>query len=155
MVKRAAAPKTNYIAMPSVGIGYYKYWSPSCNFGTPETVKTLTDLAILWAAFPVSNGPSYNFGLGDMSHVDGHRMRGHASHTNGKCADIRPVRKDRAQSPCQYTWETDYDQEETQRLIYLFSNHPNVDYIYYNDPTILGVSPQPNHQHHFHVVFKT
>jgi penicillin-insensitive murein endopeptidase len=89
-----------------------------------------------------------------MSYIDGRHMDPHAGHRDGKCVDIRPVRKDRLQKGVTYT-DPQYDREETQRLVDAFrANNENVDRIFFNDSKIIGVHPWPGHHDHLHVHFR-
>jgi type VI secretion system secreted protein Hcp len=150
--KKKANP--TFLALPGHSVGYYSYSPPGSQFGTKSTNQTLQRIGNLWAAYPTDDGPSYQFGVGDMSYVDGHAMKPHKSHRDGRCADIRPIRKDRKHLPVTYQSD-DYDREEAARLIQLFFLNPNVEFILFNDSKIPRVKPYPGHDNHFHVKFKS
>src|SRR5215831_4814715 len=102
-----------YVQLPTRGLGYYVYSTSDRQYGTVEAVQTLLALARLWVMFPIGDGPSFPFGIGDMSFADGRPMNPHTSHRDGRSADIRPVRKDRL--PHAVTiFDPQYDREETE-----------------------------------------
>jgi len=149
----AAAPKVQFFQLPPMGIGYCRYSNNDRQFGTEGTIASIIQVAILWAQFPVGDGASYPFSIGDMSYQDGRPMSPHHAHRDGRCVDIRPIRKDRQND--HVVWqEKAYDREETQRLVYAFQANPNFDYIFFNDSHVHGVRPYQGHDNHLHVHFK-
>jgi hypothetical protein len=60
------------------------------------------------------------------------------------------MRKDGAHLPVAY-FQAGYDKGATEKLIGLFSAHPSVTKVYFNDATIPGVLPLLGHDNHFHV----
>jgi penicillin-insensitive murein endopeptidase len=148
-----AVARTHYANLPQSGIGYYRYSASERQYGTQQTVHTLVTLARLWVSFTIGDTASYPFGIGDMSFRDGRHMPPHKSHTDGKCADLRPVRKDRHHAPVSIH-DPQYDREETERLVNLLRSNPNVGTILFNDTSIVGVRHWPGHNNHLHVHLK-
>jgi len=142
-----------YVQLPTRGLGYYVYSTSDRQYGTVEAVQTLLALARLWVMFPIGDGPSFPFGIGDMSFADGRPMNPHTSHRDGRSADIRPVRKDRL--PHAVTiFDPQYDREETERLANLFLSNRNVQTVLFNDTSIAGVRQWVGHHNHLHVHFR-
>lgn len=152
--RRPDAPEApHYVPLQNAGLGYYSYSSPDRQYGTEQTVHTLESLARLWVMFTIGDGPSYPLGIGDMSFADGRHMDPHHAHTDGRCADIRPIRRDRRHLPITI-FDAVYDREETERLVNLFRSNPNVQAILFNDTSIAGVRQWAGHDNHLHVHFR-
>lgn len=130
--------------------GYYSYSVADNQFGTAEAIKMLQEVA---AQFHVLR-PDLLIGIGDISFRDGHKMPPHKSHINGRNIDIRPLRKDGAKRPIEFTDKLNYDREATRLLAQTFLAHANVRKIFFNDPTIEGVKPLEGHHNHLHVETK-
>lgn len=140
-----------YVQLPQEGgDGYYSYSVADNQFGTPETIKTLQEVASQFHALR----PNLLIGIGDISFRDGHKMPPHKSHINGRNIDIRPLRKDAAKRPIEFTDKLNYDREATRLLAQTFLAHPNVRKIFFNDPAIEGVKPLEGHHNHLHVETK-
>lgn len=132
------------------GVGYYSYSVADEQFGTTETIKTLQEVAATFHALR----PELLIGIGDISFRDGHKMPPHKSHINGRNIDVRPLRKDGAKLPIEFTDKLNYDREATRLLAQTFLAHPNVKKIFFNDPAIDGVKPLQGHHNHLHVETK-
>lgn len=98
------------------------------------------------------------FGIGNISIDGGEEFDRHKTHRRGIEMDCRPVRRDRLTGPlarCTYQERAIYDGAATTTLIRLFSRHPWVRLIYFNDPDVqqaVGhVHSSPGHNDHFHV----
>ena len=131
------------------GTGYYAYSPMPRQYATEITIRTIADLCTQrrW------NGVIHQVGIGDMSFVSGGPMPPHVSHTDGKCVDIRPLRKDGQNLPVTVS-DPQYDRDATRLLVSAFLAHKNVKKILFNDPQILGVTPWPGHDNHLHVVMR-
>ncbi|MBS1790424.1 MAG: penicillin-insensitive murein endopeptidase [Acidobacteria bacterium] len=140
-----------YVQLPQgAEDGYYSYSVADNQFGTAETIKTLQEVAAQFHALR----PDLLIGIGDISFRDGHKMPPHKSHINGRNMDIRPLRKDGAKRPIEFTDKLNYDREATRLLAQTFLAHSNVKKIFFNDPTIEGVKPLEGHHNHLHVETK-
>lgn len=156
-----------------LGPGYYQYGKSSDigarQWGEDTTIKTLTDVSLafqqiqlLGAAYPFvmrlpTDFPPTLVGIGDVSFKFGGKMDPHGTHREGKHVDLRPCRKDKAQSPVTYTDTANYDQAKTKLLIELFLANSNVKSILFNDPEIIklkGVQKWDKHDDHFHITMK-
>jgi murein endopeptidase len=137
-----------FILLPQIsGAGFYAYSAVLRQYGTAATIQTLRDVgqSIAW------NDSSLTFGIGDLSFVDGGAMAPHASHKDGKCVDVRPLRKDRQRTPVNIH-DSQYDRDGTRLVIASFLAHRNVKRILFNDVQIHGVTPWAGHDNHFHVI---
>lgn len=92
------------------------------------------------------------FGVGDISLAGGTDHPDHGTHEQGIEVDLRPVRKDGKNLPCNWKNEKDYDFEATSKLIGLFFAYANVKLIYFNDARIPFVRHWSSHDDHFHVL---
>ena len=79
-------------------------------------------------------------------------MHPHASHRDGKCVDLRPIRKDKKMSPVDIH-HAQYDKDATELLVQALLAHSNIKKILFNDKTISGVHWHKGHDHHLHVTF--
>jgi peptidoglycan hydrolase-like protein with peptidoglycan-binding domain len=133
------------------GPGLYSYKPASQQWGTPETVRALGAIGAAWQRSQ-PGGP--RIGIGDLSLRGGGPMSGHASHQLGLDIDIRPVRNDRREEPTNYR-SSSYSRTLTQQLVDIIRSNGvlRVQYIFFNDPQVRGVSNWPNHDDHLHVRF--
>ena len=131
------------------GFGYYSYSSGDRQYGTPETIKALQQVAMTFR----NNLPAVQIGIGDMSFVDGRVMSPHQSHRSGRNVDIRPLRKDNQNSPVTIT-DQHYSRENTHLLVESLLAHRNVSKILFNDTKIKGVVLYAGHHNHMHVEFR-
>lgn len=99
------------------------------------------------------------FGIGNISIDGGLPYDKHQTHQKGIEMDCRPVRKDRITGQaarCSHFDRSVYDREATIKLIRLFTQHPWVRLIYFNDGEVqrtLGAKVRScaGHDDHFHV----
>jgi murein endopeptidase len=90
-------------------------------------------------------------GIGDISFASGGPMPPHSSHKDGRCIDIRPLRKDRRDVPVTIQ-DPAYDREATRALVASLRSHKNTKKILFNDTQIIGVTPWAGHDNHLHVI---
>ena len=83
---------------PACGNGYYSYTSTDRQWGTKQTIDTIVQIAS-----DFFRNQSCEIGIGDISLRSGGTMPPHVSHVDGRCIDIRPLRKDQAAGPVQIT----------------------------------------------------
>ncbi len=131
-------------------------------FGTTETIESVKELGERWKEkYP--NGPP--IGVGDISRQGGaawpKKPDGdpwHDEHLEGKHVDIRPMRKDEANSPVDYRNAQEYDRERTQELLNEIEKDDNVCGIIFNDPQItserITIESDPStHNNHLHIEY--
>jgi murein endopeptidase len=142
--------------------GYYVYGTLNHVPGTghlaqyahPNLLTLIFQIERAWQAIS-----DRQFGIGNISIDGGGEYDGHKSHRLGIEMDCRPVRKDKIVGQvarCSYYDAGVYDREATTKLIRLFTTHPWVNIVYFNDPEIqrvLGarVKSLRGHHDHFHV----
>jgi murein endopeptidase len=140
--------------LPPDGPGYYAYARrrPHHRFGRPETIGALQTIAAGWAqAHP--NGP--RIGIGDISLRGGGPIWGHCSHQCGIDVDIYPMRSDGQERGVRLGTAA-YSQALTQELVSRIRGNGvlAVQFVLFNDATVKGVKPWPNHDDHLHVRFR-
>ena len=102
--------------------------------------------------------PSYGrIAVGDLSHIHGGDIAGHASHEVGLDADLRLITtsRDQCSSPTAYT-DADYDRAATRQLILQLRATGQVKVIFFNDPVLINeglVRHVDDHHDHLHVRF--
>ncbi len=138
--------------LPLSGVGYHSYnKSTPKQYGLPDTIRALQAIGAAWYhAHP--QGP--RIGIGDLSLQGGGPMSPHVSHQKGVDVDIRPMRNDRREDPVVYQ-SPSYSRSLTQELVNLIRGNGilRVQYIFFNDPQVTGVSDQSGHDNHLHVRF--
>jgi penicillin-insensitive murein endopeptidase len=128
--------------------GYYAYGTPTGGQGQyahPSMLNFLFWLELRWSA-----NEQRKFGVGNISLAEGATSKPHRSHRNGLQVDIRPIRKDGAQSPVSYK-SKDYDLAATKRLVALIISSGMVNKVMFNDPHIDGIKPMAGHDDHIHI----
>lgn len=138
--------------LPLSGVGYYStHRSTPRQYGLPDTIRALQAIGAAWhQAHP--QGP--RIGISDLSLQGGGRIGGHVSHQKGVDVDIWPVRNDGREERVVYQ-SSSYSRSLTQELVNLIRANGvlRVQYIFFNDPQVTGVSKWPNHDNHLHVRF--
>ena len=139
------APRTTYNCFYGVESGNTESW------GTAAAVSALQRASQAVA-------PSYGrIAVGDLSHIHGGDIDGHASHEIGLDADLRLITtsRDQCSSPTAYT-DADYDRAATRTLIQQLRATGQVKLIFFNDPVLINeglVQYEDNHHDHLHVRF--
>lgn len=133
-----------FVQLPASGTGFYGYYGANRRWGTPTMVYGLMRIGQAWS------GNGGRMGVGDISFKNGGKISGHASHRKGVDADIRPMRKDNAESPVTIN-QSAYSRSQTTKLLRLFRQKLPVHLIFFNDSHCPGVQHWPNHDNHFHV----
>ncbi len=140
-----AAPRTTYNCFYGTEPGNTESW------GTAAAVSALTRAS---QAVHSSYG---RIAVGDLSHIHGGDIAGHASHEVGLDADLRLITtsRDQCSSPTAYT-DADYDRAATRQLILQLRATGQVKVIFFNDPVLINeglVRHVDNHHDHLHVRF--
>lgn len=148
-----------YFILPQApeGSGYYVYGNVDDVPGTghlgqfahPSMLSLIFWVERRWAAMDPRK-----FGVGNISRADGPKFRPHASHKDGLQVDVRALRLDGKQVGVEWS-QAGYDRTATALLISIFSSHPLVKKIYFNDSKVPGVFPMRRHDNHFHVEVRT
>lgn len=130
------------------GGGYYVYGTPGNGrgqFAHPRMMTVIQTVACEWCQVD-----SRKFGVGNISLADGVRFQPHRSHRSGLEVDVRAIRRDGREAPCNRL-DGQYDQGATAKLIGLFLQQPMVKAVRFNDISIPGVRSLAGHNDHFHV----
>jgi penicillin-insensitive murein DD-endopeptidase len=136
-----------FVPLPQLsGNGYYSYASMDRQYGTAATVTSLVTVCRKF----METFPDVKVAIGDMSFMNGARMRPHETHRNGRNADIRPVRSDGKRLPVAIS-DSHYSRERTKVLIELLRAEHNLKAILFNDIAIPGVKHWVGHHNHLHV----
>jgi peptidoglycan hydrolase-like protein with peptidoglycan-binding domain len=137
--------------LPRSGQGFYGYLSNSRQYGLPETIRALQNIAAAWY---ISHPQGPRIGIGDISFQGGGYMPPHKSHQKGVDIDIRLMRNDGVEGGTRYQ-NPEYSRALTQELVNLIraNNVLSVRYIFFNDPQVRGVRKEAGHDNHLHVRF--
>jgi len=130
------------------GGGYYVYGTPdhgAAQYAHPDMMTLIMSVASRWQYADMRK-----FGIGNLSLAGGTKFPKHETHRSGLEVDVRAIRKDGKQSPCN-RYHAQYDYDATKRLITLFIMSGRVKNILFNDLHVPGVSYYTDHDDHFHV----
>lgn len=136
-----------YLLPQQSGNGYVSYSPVNNQYGTKQTIETIMQIA-----GDYFRNQQIQIQIGDMSYEKGAPMPPHHTHTDGKCVDIRPIRKDKKLMPVNFHQDT-YDRSATELLVQALLSHKNVKKILFNDTNIKGVHWFQGHDNHLHVTF--
>src|SRR5215217_5911591 len=140
------------VRLPTPGPGYYSYHPRTPNqFGLAETIRAIQAIGAAWSrAYP--KGPK--LGIGDISRKGGGKFDKHKSHQCGVDVDIRPIRGDGRAGPVTVK-DPAYSRELTQELVRVIRANGvlPVQYIFFKDKAVTGVSYEVTHYKHLHVRF--
>lgn len=145
---KVKAPVAFYLLPQQSGLGYQSYAATEKQYGTQKTLET-----VVQTAGDYFRNQGVELQIGDMSFKDGATMSPHVTHTDGKCVDIRPVRKDKKMSPTNIHDNAQYDRAATELLVKALLANSNVKKILFNDKSIVGVHWFKGHDDHLHVTF--
>lgn len=137
-----------FIQLPDPSVGYYCYAQRAKQYGTPMTIVTLIVTSLQFYL-----KTQVQVGAGEISQATPGHFGSHKTHYKGRAADLRPIRKDGAQTGVSCTSD-DYSRENTKILVETLLAHANVESILFNDSEIPGVSYCDGHHDHLHVYFK-
>lgn len=141
------ASAQNFIQLPASGPGYYWYGDSFGHWGTPRLVYGMERAAARWAR-EQPNAP--RIGMGNMSLRRGGYYRGHEEHRTGRDCDVRPMRNDGQEAPCQIAWGT-YHRDYTALAIRYCREATGAYRVLFNDARIPDVQRANGHHNHFHV----
>jgi len=138
-----------FVQLPRDGTGYHSYAaSDDMLWGTPNTVARIKALGVAWA------GKGYGLlYIGYISYPDGRPIGSSVSHRKGVDFDIKEIHIPAKQSGSRF--DSDYSQSRTRELIQAILNTGSVQYIFFNDPTLINefskVQYWDGHDDHLHV----
>lgn len=156
MLKVQPKDSRGYFMLPQApeDAGYYVYGTPgggAYHFAHPSMLTVILFVEREWAAID-----NRKFGVGNISLAGGPENADHSSHINGLQVDVRPLRTDGLHLPVTWRQTEEYDRKATGKLIGLFSSHPFVKKVLFNDTGVYpGVKMWPHHDNHFHVEIRT
>lgn len=140
-----AAPRTTYNCFYGSEPGNAESWGTAAAVGALQRASQAVH-------------PSYGkVAVGDLSHIHGGDIAGHASHEVGLDADLRLITtgRDQCSSPTDYR-DADYDRSATRALVQQLRATGQVKLILFNDPVLIDeglVQYYANHDDHLHVRF--
>ena len=133
------------------GEGYYSYRTADRQYGTPATIHTVRVVAREFSRqFREDSTSAVLFGVGDISLLSGCILPPHQTHRSGRDVDIRPVRRDGLHRPVMIG-DAAYSRVRTAKLVGLFLDSRNVEFILFNDLTVAGVVAFAGHNNHLHI----
>ena len=133
------------------GEGYYSYRTSDRQYGTPATIHTVRVVARDFSGQVSGESTSaILFGVGDISLLSGGIFPPHLTHRLGRDVDIRPVRRDGLPRPVAIG-DADYSRVQTAKLVALFLNSRNVEFILFNDLAVPGAVAFAGHDNHLHI----
>ncbi len=142
--------RKSLVLLPQVsGLGYYCYSPASHQYGSPDCIQAVQEVCGQFRR----NLPELEIGVGDISLAQGGHMSPHQSHQQGLHLDVRPLRKDKRNSPVTIS-DPQYSRESTTLLVKSLRAHRNVKSILFNDSQITSVSSWSGHDNHLHVTMK-
>ena len=152
----SVAPPANGIdfVLPMNGEGFTTYNrepNGADQFGLESTINAITALARKWFLLH----PEVRLQIGDISRRGGGAFPPHASHRNGRDADVRPIRRDNRMEPIS-VGEPQYDTIRTEEFVKIvLERHPTAA-IFFNDQRLIdkGLTKQAaGHNNHLHIRF--
>uniref|UniRef100_A0AAU2UZ21 Peptidoglycan-binding protein n=1 Tax=Streptomyces sp. NBC_00003 TaxID=2903608 RepID=A0AAU2UZ21_9ACTN len=140
-----------FYQLPEYGPGFHASARPGHRFGRTETARALLATAAAWRRRH-PRGPLID--IRDIGPRGGGPIPGHVSHRLGLDVDIRPMRSNGRQGPINWR-QAGYSRALTQELVDLLLDNGvlRVHRIFFNDPEVRRVQPQPNHDDHLHIRF--
>jgi peptidoglycan hydrolase-like protein with peptidoglycan-binding domain len=141
--------------LPESGIGYVTFnREPGGRdqFGRASTIRSVQHLGELWH----ERHPTTPVAIGDMSRRGGGPFPPHASHTDGRDVDIRPLTNNGRNEPTNID-AANYSHALTRELVILIREQLNPEVIFFNDPLTIqeGLTRRAaGHHNHLHVRFR-
>lgn len=140
--------------LPASGVGFATHnreTGGADQFGRASTVKALMDLGHAWAEIH----PTTPISVGDMSRRGGGPFPPHASHKDGRDADLRPLTKNGVNQPTNIS-DANYSRERTTELVRLIRQMFSGVIIFFNDSELMAAgltAHAEGHDNHLHVRF--
>jgi uncharacterized protein YraI len=139
--------RRGFMQLPASGPGFVSYAVSSRRWGTPNMVYGLIRTGLRWRELHPRAG---RIRIGDISLQNGGDISGHASHEQGRDVDVAPQRRDRAEAPTSVGYAS-YSRSLTADLIAEMKRQLPETLVLFNDRSIRGTTPWPNHSNHFHL----
>jgi peptidoglycan hydrolase-like protein with peptidoglycan-binding domain len=162
LAAHAAMPKTDLhdstsveTVLPERGVGYVTFKREPGGrdqFGRASAIRSIQQLGELWH----ERHPTVPFAVGDMSRRGGGPFPPHASHKDGRDADLRPLTNNGRNEPTN-VGAANYSHRLTRELIVLIREALNPEAIFFNDPLTIseGLTRRAaGHGNHLHVRFR-
>jgi penicillin-insensitive murein DD-endopeptidase len=140
--------------LPESGVGFTTYNREpggADQFGRASTIQSLIQLGHAWA----ETHPTTPFSVGDMSRKGGGPFPPHASHKDGRNADLRPLTKNGINQPTNISDST-YSRARTTELVTVIRQLFSGVTIFFNDPQLISsgmTKHAAGHDNHLHVRF--
>jgi murein endopeptidase len=137
--------------LPERGAGFLTYNREAGGkdqYGTRDTIN-----AIIAAGLQHAKMSTVPFAVGDISRKGGGAFPPHAEHRKGTDFDVRPLRKDGTNAPCEVLG-AQYSRERTRTAMQAIRAAAFVDTIFFNDAALISeglCKPATGHDNHFHV----
>jgi len=135
-----------FTMLARAGQGYYTYGQDQKRFGSRSCLASIKRVA------KAMDSMGLIIGVGNISLVNGGRMRPHTSHQRGVDVDFRPLRHDQRRLGTNIH-RAEYSSQNTEKLVRELRNDPNLELILFNDDSIPGVKFWTGHDNHLHVRF--
>jgi peptidoglycan hydrolase-like protein with peptidoglycan-binding domain len=161
LAAHAAMPKTDLhsstsveTVLPESGVGYVTFnREPGGRdqFGRASTVRAVQQLGELWH----ERHPNQPVAIGDLSRRGGGPFPPHASHTDGRDVDIRPLTNNGRNEPTNIA-AANFSHALTRELVILIRETFDPEVIFFNDPLTIqeGLTRRAaGHHNHLHVRF--
>lgn len=136
--------RAGFIQLSASGPGRGTYTVSSERWGRPRLVYGLERVGRAW-----QHPQRPRMMIGDMARQNGGYFPPHASHRDGRDVDVLPVRSTKSEAGVTI-YDRAYSRARTRTLIGLFRRHMPIALVLFNDRGVGGVTPYPNHHHHFH-----
>jgi peptidoglycan hydrolase-like protein with peptidoglycan-binding domain len=140
--------------LPESGVGFTTYNREpggADQFGRASTIHSLIQLGHKWA----ESHPETPFSVGDMSRRGGGPFPPHASHKDGRDADLRPLTKNGVNQPTNIS-DANYSRDRTTELVNVIRQLFSGVTIFFNDPHLINAGLTKHaagHDNHLHVRF--
>src|SRR4030095_1530417 len=140
--------------LPESGVGFTTYNREpggADQFGRASTIESVIRLGHAWA----ETHPTMPFAVGDMSRKGGGPFPPHASHKDGRDADLRPLTKNGVNQPTNI-FDSNYSRERTTELVKVIRQVFTGVTIFFNDPQLISsgmTKHAAGHDNHLHVRF--
>jgi penicillin-insensitive murein DD-endopeptidase len=142
------------VLLPESGVGFTTYNREpggADQFGRASTVQAVIQLGHVWG----TANPTTPFSVGDMSRKGGGPFPPHASHKDGRDADLRPLTKNGVNQPTNIS-DANYSRERTTELVKVIRQLFSGVTIFFNDPKLIAAGLTKHaagHDNHLHVRF--
>jgi len=141
------------VQLPPAGEGFTTYnreLNGADQYGTKSTIERIVEIGRRWRA-----SSAIPFAVGDISRKGGGVMPPHKSHQLGVDFDLRPLRTDGKNLPCEFS-AREYSRDLTRRLIGVIREVNPQAKVFFNDPVLIKEGRcafLSGHHNHLHIRF--